>query len=360
MAVVMVYGVGDLGERIVYGLAAVLPRRHHLVVGGRSESIREVAEVASLVARHASVSSDALPVSTWAGDLGDPSRVAEMWDRLRVDVVVFTATRLTWWKIPRLPDAVRLRLENGGFGVWLPAQADLLVQCAQALRLMACPPMLFIGPYPDVTGSILKGLGSRRLAGFGNVDELWALVMRQVEAHIGTVPEVHLAAHHSVEAALFSGRPLPPHRLRVRIRDQELTWTLRREWPWPSGTRSHAWTAQSAVRAVSAYIGDDLQRVHLAGPDGLPGGYPCLVGQGTYGLDLPDAWDYEDTVQVNRDAATYDGIKDIARDGTVTFTAACQEAWRSGLNLHWKELSPHDMHAAAQELAARFKELTKT
>lgn len=354
----MVYGIGDLGERIVYSLASSLSPHHRLVVAGRSASVREVAQVAALGARHASFSSAALPVSAWVGDLEDPSRVAEMWDRLQVDVVVFTATRLTWWKVSRLPESVRRQLSGGGFGVWLPAQADLLVQCANALRLMRRPPMLFIGPYPDATGPILKGLGIRRLAGFGNVDELWAMVMRQVEAKTGREPEVRLAAHHSVEASLFGDRRLPPHRVSVRIRDQELPWTLHRDMAWPTGTRSHAWTALSAVRAVTAYVGDTLQLVHLAGPDGLPGGYPCQVGQGHYRLHLPLSWEVAETVQVNREAAVYDGIADIESDGTVFFTDACQEAWRTGLQLHWQRLAPHHMHEAAEQLAARFKELS--
>ena len=206
-----------------------------------------------------------------------------------------------------------------------------------------------LAPYPDVVAPLVKSQGWDRVPGFGNVDELAMLVQR---AHPGRA--VKLVAHHSVEAHLFGDGRLPPYRLFVEGDGGD--WepaALVRPFDWPSGTRSHVLTAASLVRTLRTLFGRQRSPIHVPGPNGLPGGYPCVAGGGDREVALPPGLTLADALAVNRDGQRADGIARIDDDGTVWLTARAQVGLKRAFGVGWDRLAPHTMTALADDLSQR-------
>ncbi len=309
MAHVLCYGPGDLGERIIDQLVTTLTGDDRLTIAGRpGEIFQDIVHMAQMKAR-------ALNPGLLVDGLPWPLTEDGQWeDWLRVntpEVVVFTASYWTWWKRSALDPLVAGLVQAAGFGLWLPFQAALLMRFAAYLTALPTPPWLVIGPYPDVTSVLIKAQGFDRTVGFGNVDEL-ALLYPQ---------DVRLVAHHSVEAALFSGSPLPPYRLWHQ--EAKAGWqpdVLTRPFSWPAGTRSHVWTAASAVRTVRALLNDTPTLMHAPGPLGLPGGYPVKISRSGIRLALPEIMTRDEAIAINLQAGKADGIEGIDEIGRVFLT----------------------------------------
>ena len=343
---VVLYGVGDLGERAAYLLAAVLQTSDTLVVAGRhADTVHQVAAMAAMVA----LSRGDGPRVQEAVFALEPDEARRALVHHAPDALIFCATRFSWWRAALLPSSTRDALANAGFGVWLATQADLPLRLTPVLASLAKKPWLVLGPYPDVVAPLVKSRGWDRVLGFGNVDELAMLTQR---AHPGRA--VKLVAHHSVEAHLFGDGRLPPYRLFVDGGGGH--WEpaeLARPFDWPSGTRSHVFTAASLVRTLRALFGSQPSPIHVPGPRGLPGGYPCVAGGGKLELALPPGVTLAETLTVNREGQRADGIACIDDDGTVWLTADAQTGLQRAFGLSWDRLAPGSMTALADELAAR-------
>jgi len=314
VAHLLLVGPGDLGERIVYQLLPSLQPGDVLTIAGRSSTrLSDIVHMASMQAKGRAMS---VVVHELAIAIEEADRWQEWLTRWQPDLVIFTATLQSWWNLPVLPPTSQQAAERAGFGIWLPFQAALLLQFSRYLHTLSRPPWLLIGPYPDATAPLVRAQGLSRVIGFGNVDELAM-----------TIPgEVRLIAHHSVETALFHDRPLPPYKLWVRHQGADIPKGLTKPFAWPDGTRSHVWTAASAVRMVQALRQDTPVSVHAPGPLGLPGGYPLEVCAHGIQWDLPASVTLAQARAINEAAACADGIDQIGEDGTVRLTQAAQFA----------------------------------
>lgn len=326
---ILLYGPGDLGERIGYLLAGRLSSDDRLTIAGRSsDRVEEIVHVARMTSL--GVGSGA-QVEGWCVE--DPAAPeAQRWiAREQPQAVIFTATRRTWWKLPEWSQPLSGLVQRAGFGLWLPLQADLLLHWAEILKRQHPQPWLFVGPHPDVTAPLLKQHGMDAVLGFGNVDEL----VMATEWRTGAA--ANLAAHHSVESALFGERPLPPYYLTVKQDGQWLRQDLKRPFAWPSGTRSHQWTAVSCIRTLEALFSESPRILHVPGPLGFPGGYPARLGRGQVEVLAPAGITLQTALGINQEAARHDGI-DRIEDGRVWFTAACQEAQQVLFGQRWSSL----------------------
>lgn len=354
MARILLYGLGDLGEKSAYLLAALLDPRHELVIAGRHEAaVDEVAAMARMVGQARPA---ALPIARSVFGL-EPEVLRRALVAIRPDVLVFMATLYSWWRTEALSDAVRAELREAGFAVWLPCQAALPLSLLPVLRSLDHPPWLLLAPYPDAVAPIVARQGFSRVLGFGNVDEIvMALEVRGSTGGEGPPPrDIRLVAHHSVEAALFAGRPLPPHRLSVGSTPVP---ALTRPFSWPSGTRSHQYTAASLVRTLSRLLADAPAPIHIPGPHGLVGGYPCRAGAGEIRLNLPEGLSEEEAVHTNEEAARADGIERMDSDGTVHLTDRARVGLRAGLDLDIETWEPAHMEEQAKLLLARVRDIS--
>lgn len=359
-ASVLVAGLGDLGARVLDQLAAD-PRLGRLVGAGRATRRAEM-----LVAQAALIA-DAVEgprhVEHRPVDLGDRGAVATLLRDVRPDVVVFAASRHSWWRTA--PAATSLP-----YAVWLPLQVTLLRTFMQAHRDVAATARVVTLPHPDVAGPMLAAEGLAPHVGAGNVAEVAAklrmLVTAERRCHRRDV-EVHLVLHHAAERLAFSvfdrphrepeasRHPGPPYLAEATVGGEPVEQhvverLLRSPYPLPPGAGSHQLTAATTVRLVHALLGDEPQRLHAPAPGGLPGGYPVTVSSGAVRLDLPPSIATQDAVAVNERAAAHEGVASVEEDGTLLLTPEASAAALAVLGLQLHAVPPSELDTVADEL----------
>lgn len=361
---VLVAGLGDLGGRTLEMLAGH-PRVGRLV-GCGSASARS----AGLVAQAALIADtlggpdrvDHEPV-----DLSDQDSVADCLTRVAPDVVVFAASRHSWWRTPTVARSVP-------YGIWLPLQIALLHTFMRAHRDTGSTSVVVALPHPDVAGPVLAAEGLAPHTGAGNVAEVAAKLRLLAAAQEGCAREevtVRLVLHHAAERLAFplfdysaSGSTAgvaataparPPYVAEVTVRGERMATDvvdglLSGPYPLVDGTGSHQLTAATTARLVDALLGDEPQSLHVPSPAGLPGGYPVLVGRGSVEVDLPPTISLADAVSVNERAAVFDGIRAIGPDGTVHYSDEARATAREVLHLSLEDIPLSGLTRAAARL----------
>jgi hypothetical protein len=358
-ASVLVAGLGDLGGRVLELLAADDRIGTLTGCGRRTEEATALVHQAALVS---AASRGAERVGHVEVDLGSEPAVREVLDRARPDVVVFAASRHSWW---RTPAAAR----NLPYGVWLPLQLSLLRVFMRALRASAARSTVVALVHPDAAGPVLAAEGLAPDVGAGNVAEVAAKLEVLVAEEHGcrrADVDVRLVLHHAAERLAFSlfdpgpgpgsSTSDPPYLARVTVAgevlpDDEVDRLLRQPYPLPQGTGSHQLTAATVGALVGALLDDAPQRLHVPAPSGLPGGYPVVVHRGAVELDLPPGVDRAEAVAVNERAARHDGIAEVGADGRIILTEEASAAAADVLGLHLERVGPDDLDRVADELA---------
>ncbi len=354
---VLVAGLGDLGGRVLEMLAG------HRRIGtllGCGQSGGHSAAVVAQTALIADTLGGAAQVGHLATDLTDRAAVAATLREAAPDVVVFAASRHSWWRHPPATRALP-------YGVWLPLQLSLLRTFMQAHRDIASTASVIALPHPDAAGPVLAAEGLAPHAGAGNVAEVAAKLRLLTAAELGCgrdEVEVRLVLHHAAERLAFalfdaapSGDAAPPYLARVTARCAPVAAAvvdrlLRQAYPLPGGTGSHQLTAATVARLVDALLADEPQHLHVPAPAGLPGGYPVLVSRLGVELDLPVGITRGDAVAVNEQAAAFDGISKIGADGTIHYTRAATVAAHDLLGLTLTATPITALDEAADRLGA--------
>ena len=111
------------------------------------------------------------------------------------------------------------------------------------------------------------------------------------------------------------------------------------------------------MKNLLALIGDHEARTHVSGPLGLPGGYPAIISPDGIELDLPPEINRATAVDLNTQAARWDGIERIEDDGTVIYTDRARDAMGElGLvdpDVHFDDIAEH-----ADQLSDLYDRLT--
>ena len=358
---VLVLGLGDLGQRVV----DVLSHRPggRLVAAARdAEHARSVAGQAALVA---ALCGGPRTVEPAVVDLAEPDTIAELLVRLQPDVIVLTASRLTWWRVPE-------RARVLPYGAWLPLHVTLvrsLMEARNAARVAA--PVVAL-PFPDAVGPVLAGAGLAPETGAGNVLEMATKLAVVVAERAGVTLEavdVRLVAHHATERIAFSafgglggdeGGPIGPPPLHAGVSvsgeampDDEVRELLTAAYPLLSGPATHELTAAATAATVWALLSDQPRRLHVPAPAGRPGGYPVRVSRAGIELDLPPDMKEADAIAVNAVAARWDGIERIEPDGAFVYCRWVSDALERTLGVRIERVEPAESDAIADDLEAR-------
>lgn len=307
-------------------------------------------------------------------DLNETDRAAEIWSAIEPKVTLAAPSLQSWWVLDRIPAEAAAPLRPAGFGVWLPFQLLPALRFMTAWRASGLRTPVITAPYPDVVNAVLA---TRRLAptcGVGNLDEIVPKIRWRVAAAVSTPPEdvsVWLVGHHALERfayrATITGEEPPPFLLRVEVAgkrwgtEAELRSCLLDPYPLARGLDFHFLTVGSAVHLIRA-LGpgrDEPTRLHVPGPQGLPGGYPVLVREGDVELDLPADWSLSDARRVNEASHRWDGIEAIEVDGSVRFTAESVEILRRVLGLELARVSLDELEDVADALKRRFEDYVR-
>ena len=97
-------------------------------------------------------------------------------------------------------------------------------------------------------------------------------------------------------------------------------------------------------------------RLHAPGPEGLPGGYPVLVGPRGVRVPAIKELSRQAAIEINEASHKFDGVEEISTDGTVTFCDRTVEIMSKELGYRCQLLPPSEIEGRAGELLERFRE----
>jgi hypothetical protein len=361
---VMLIGVGDLGGLVLELLAREeWPGR---IVAADRNAQRGMQRCN--LARIGALAQGCHPEIDFAPlDLLLPEAVAGTVQQERPDLILSTASLMTWWLPDLLPEPQAKRIKSAGFGVWLPVHLTLSLKLMEALRGAGFQGHVLTAPFPDVVNAILGKLDLAPTCGVGNLDEIVPKIRLLAAARLGVAVEevkVTLVAHHALEPYVF-GKPagdVPPYFLRIEHDGHDVTGKVRaREllvapYELPEGPLTHFLTAGSAMRLLRALATEAETYLHAPAPNGLPGGYPVLAGrEGVRPAPIP-GFSLDEAIAINTRSHRFDGIERIESDGTAVFVGECAEILKDELGYDCERLPVGEAEARAEELTARFEE----
>jgi len=304
-------------------------------------------------------------------DLFNIERTADILNELQPDVVINCAVLQTWHVIRRLPEDVYHRLSSAGLGAWLPVQLTLAMKLAQAIKLSGISALYINTSLSDLTNPVLGAMGIPPTIGIGNV----ALIEPAVQALVARILEIprtkvvlKLVAHHVHwvtwrEAGYREGAPFY---MRIFADGEDVTARFDTQdlmkkaiLLYPSGTSFSAVSASSAIRNLGALLSKEPVSTHSPGPNGLPGGYPVILSREGAKVDLPADISLEEAIKMNKEAQTYDGIKEIDKDARVHFMPYAIDIMKEVLNFDCSSFTPQECDELAKEQMLRFQELAQ-
>jgi len=364
----MLIGLGGLGS-ITLELLAREEGLGRVVVGSRN--VERSTARCNLARLGAMAQGYAPSISFVPLDLSNTEAVAEIVHREAPDVIISTATMLTWWLPSRLPPEQAAAIQGAGFGVWLPVHLTLTMKLMQALRDAGYQGATLTAAFPDVVNCILGRLDLAPTCGVGNVSQFIPKIRLLAAQRLGTPPDavrVWMVAHHALGPAVVRSRTdhMPPYFLRIEHGGQDVTQAIRADelvvapYPRTSGPDVHFLTAGTTVRLVRALLSDSPlpqapALLHAPAPHGLPGGYPVIVGHGDVQPAPIEGLTLEQAIDINERSHRFDGIERIEPDGTAVFCPEAADVLRAELGYDCERLPPGESEARANELIARFR-----
>ena len=367
----MLIGVGDLGS-VLLELLAVLPAGREVVVGSRN---LHAAESRCNIARLGALSRGLeAHIRVIHVDLTETDRTAETIAREHPDIILSTATMLTWWHAERLSPVQKTKLRSAGFGVWLPVHLAPTMQFMRAVRRADFKGFALTAPFPDAVNCALGKVGLAPTCGIGNIAEIVAKVRMQTAKHFKCATDrisVTLVAHHALEEFAFRAQEstravqLPPYLMQLKLDGNDVTTSVDCDELILSSCSlgpardTRFLTANTAVHMIQA-LGDEVPtRLHVPGPHGMPGGYPVVASNSGVELALGEFSEAQ-AVAVNEASHRFDGIETIETDGTVVINPERAEILREQIGYHAERITIGDVEAQAVELTERFRQYAKS
>ncbi len=364
---VMLIGLGDLGGVVLELMARqdwlgrIVAADRDVVRGSRRCNLARIGAMAQGYRP---------TIDFIALDLNDREAVVVAVLRETPDLILSTASLLTWWLPSRLPQRKAQRIAAAGFGVWLPVHLTLTLKLMEALAAAGYPGHTLTAPFPDVANAICGRIGLPPTCGVGNLDEIVPKVQLLAAERLNAPPDtvkVTLVAHHALERAVFgeAGGEIPPYFLRIEHEGRDVSDAIKADeilfapYELPAGPLTHFLTAGSALRLVRALFTSAETYLHAPAPGGLSGGYPVLASASGVRPAPIDGLSLDEAVAINERSHWYDGIERIEADGTAVFRADGVEVLREELGYDCERLAPRDAAARANELIARFTEYAR-
>jgi hypothetical protein len=363
----LLIGLGDLGA-VTLELLAREPSIGSILVGSRNI---DHGQARCNLARIGAMAQGYTPdIQFLELDLEHSEATSRLMQKRNPKIILCTASMMTWWLPSLFPDDQQELLKRAGFGAWLPIHLTLPMKLMVALDRIDYQGFTLIAPFPDVVNPILNAIGMPPAAGIGNLDEIVPKIRylgaQKMEVDPDTL-RITLVAHHALEGWVFGkaeGDP-PPYYLRVEHQGVDVTEAIEGEdllfatYPITGGPAWNYLSGGSVVRLIKALLSGQESRLHVPGPDGLPGGYPVQVSGAGIRLDLPADLSLDNAIAINERSHPYDGIEAIEADGTVVFSETTTSILSKLIGFSVERMKPAESEAYANELLAKFYSFAK-
>ena len=302
-------------------------------------------------------------------NLFDVKGTAELLKELHPKVVCNLASLGSWWVTRLLPDDEYKKI--GPIGPWLPNHLTLAMKLMEAVKRSGVDIKVVNGAFPDATNVVLGKLGMAPVCGGGNMD-LGVFRFKRIIARDMGVPfrsvRIYGVGHHG---AFYTKRMDAPFWVKIMVDGEDVTGrypnTKLRDMYAAAGYAASVQysgalvdqmrTAASFLKNVLAIYYDTRETQEcVPGPNGLPGAYPCRLGEDGAEVVVPDI-SLEEAISINEAGGQFDGIERIKDDGTVVYRDENVRYMREVVGYECKELKPKESEERAGELERLLKKL---
>lgn len=221
-----------------------------------------------------------------------------------------------------------------GYGVWTPLSLPLVYNLMRAIKSSGIKCKVIDTSHPDIVDPLLKSLGYQVFTGLGNINHMIPRIKKAI-LDSGFYPKnsevkIRLICSHFLNTyACRDGSDRgSPYYLDYSV-NGEVRSELSNEFliqsckiPMVSDSTRNLMIASDTVQVIKILVGNKVDTIHLPGPNGLIGGYPCIISpfyeSEKVELDLPDGISLEAAEEINRVSSQYDGVESIS-NGVLTF-----------------------------------------
>ncbi len=268
------------------------------------------------------------PIIYHSCSMMDVERMAEIFTKVKPDVIAYTGRFISNVKYGSFS------YPNGiGYGVWTPLSVPLIYNVMKAVKKSEIHCRVIDTSHPDIVEPLLKSVGMNVMTGLGNINHMVPRIKRYISEKLQkplNEIEVKLICSHFLNTyACRDGKDMgSPYYLEYSVsgkRDDRLTneeLIKSCHIPMVSDAVRNLMIASDTVEVIKILLGDHPVKIHLPGPNGLIGGYPCQVYPIAQREDieilLPEEVTMEEAIRINEVSSQFDGIESIA-DGVLTF-----------------------------------------
>jgi hypothetical protein len=306
-------------------------------------------------------------------DLENINAIVDLLIIEKPDVVFQSACIWSWWKIRELPPEYYHDFDRAGVGAWLPLYAALTYNVALAIKASGLDSILVNACYPDVTNPVLKTLGIAPLCGIGNVARSESVIRCAIADFLNCSANqiaINLYAQHysGFQLLQHSEASSLPFLLRIYKEGIDITEdvplkqiidSINYKYPRVRGLGGQLLTAISAFNILKGIASDEISFVHVPGPKGEIGGYPCKITKGTVFPVFSKYVTKEMAENVNIAGMQLEGVQSIGIDGTIRFTESGMEPLKRHLGYQSIKIHASELLLYAKDLACRYREFAE-
>ncbi len=239
---------------------------------------------------------------------------------------------------------------NGiGYGVWTPLSVPLIYNVMKAVKKSGIKCKVIDTSHPDIVEPLLKSVGLDVLTGLGNINHMVPRIRKYIHEELDVAMdriEIKLICSHYLNTyACRDGKDMgSPYYLEysidgekdMRLSAAELIQAC--HIPMVSDSVRNLMIASDVVEVIRILLGEKPVKIHLPGPNGLIGGYPCCVyplsQRDEIEILLPDSIDMKRAIKINEVSSQFDGIEKVAQ-GTLTFMDKDIQLLKKVFNLNY-------------------------
>lgn len=343
---ILIIGTGFYAEIMLADLAAQARKPLSVAIGGRNvERMKWLVEMCR--ARAANFGS---PASFSAVELDSTS--AETLEsgigQANPRIVVQSASAQSPWRVDNDENDWARLVAQAGFGLTLAFNSLLAFRTATAIKQLDRDITFVNTCYPDGVNQVLAQAGLPITTGVGNIGIFWSAIAGRLPFEQRADLRVLAHHRHTVEwRKPGTERSGPPVRAWIGAQEIEGIDDLTRDIQLPY--RDLNWiSGANAVPVLLALAGHGQVLAHVPGPNGIGGGYPVQVSQGSVGMDLPKGIDMAQAIAWNSQFEEADGV--FVRDGRAIYADRVRDLLARHSPRLAEGFAVHDVEAAAAEL----------
>ena len=366
---ILIFGAaGRVGQSIT---AELMRRGQHVVMADRlpREQLEQIGR-RHLMDSQLTSNQDTATLSVHGGiDALQQAQVSEVLAAEKPDLVINYAIPITWDATKRLPNYNRI--SAAGLGAFTPIQVFTPWVIGRAIAELELDCKYMVGNLPDITIPILSGLPGvhRPSCGAGNVGLIATAIKHQVCQSLAETAdniEVDLVAHHiHWVAPREPGYPNDaPFLLRVARSGTDITDELGDPRSLMNSAIVDCYEAGAGFSSTTGYLATQIamalldtseqaHSLHAPAPNGLPGGYPVQISQGTLQTRLPNCWTQKDALKAMVEAQGKDGVALIDEQGTTRFSQQARDILKAEIGFELPAvMAASDIEAVARDQIA--------